>query len=113
VIRESHEGEVEMKFLTIVRVRGSAVPPTPEMLRAAKDWVDRKRSDGTFETAYAFATGGGVSIGEADSAEQLMTDFREYPLSMMVDYEIHPLVDLDYSFDDMIERLELLQAQTS
>jgi hypothetical protein len=102
-----------MKFLTIVRVRGGAMPPPPEVLRAAKDWIDRKRSDGTFETVYGFAAGGGVSIGEADSAEQLMTDLREYPLSMTVEYEIHPLVEVDYSFDDMIERLEQLQAQAS
>ena len=86
-----------MKFL--VTVTPGPMPPTPELVKAAREWIEEKRDDGTFEAVYAFPQGGGCSIGENDSHEQLMDMLMEYPLSPFVSYDVRPLVDADAAFD--------------
>jgi len=98
-----------MKYL--VTVTPGPMPPPPEAVRAARDWLEAKVADGTFEAVYAFPQGGGVSIGENDSAEQLMDQLMDYPLSPFVDYDVQPLVELDAAFDRFIPFIERMSAQ--
>jgi hypothetical protein len=98
-----------MKFLTIV-TPGPAPPPV-ELIRSAEEWIDGKLSDGTFECCYAFVQGGGFSVGEADSLEELMDDLLEYPLSPFVDYDVRPLVGVDLAFERFTQVAERMAAQ--
>lgn len=93
-----------MKFL--VTVTPGPMPPPPELVHAARDWLQAKVDDGTFECVYAFPEGGGFSIGQNDSHEQLMDQLMDYPLSPFVDYEVHALVELDAAFDRFIPFVE-------
>jgi hypothetical protein len=98
-----------MKFLTIVKP-GPAPPPV-DLIRSAEEWVDGKLSDGTFECCYAFVDGGGFSVGEAESLEELMDDLLDYPLAPFVDYDVRALVGIDHAFQRFIETAERLAAQ--
>jgi hypothetical protein len=98
-----------MKFL--VTVRPGPMPPPVELVRQAQDWIRERLDDGTFEAVYAFPHGGGMSIGENESPEQLMEQLMAYPLSPYVDYEVLPLVELDAAFDRFIEFAEMVNAQ--
>jgi muconolactone delta-isomerase len=98
-----------MKFL--VTVTPGPMPPPPEALKAAREWIEEKRDDGTFEAVYAFPQGGGCSIGENDSHEQLMDLLMEYPLSPFVQYDVQPLVEADAAFDRFEAYIEKISAQ--
>jgi hypothetical protein len=93
-----------MKYL--VTVKPGPMPPPVEGVRAAQEWLQAKLDDGSFECVYAFPQGGGVSIGEDESAEQLMERLMEYPLSPFVEYDVQPLVEMDAAFDRFIPFLE-------
>ena len=86
-----------MKYL--VTVKPGPMPPPLEMVRAGREWVDSKESDGTFDSVYAFPEGGGLSIANCDSHEELMELLTDYPLAPFVEYETHALVDLNTAFD--------------
>jgi hypothetical protein len=75
------------------------MPPPIEMVRSAREWVDEKSEDGTFEAVCAFPEGGGVSISNHDSHEELMEMLMDYPLSPFVQYDVKALVDIDVAFD--------------
>jgi hypothetical protein len=98
-----------MKFL--VTVRPGPMPPPPALAREARDWLRARLDDGTFECCYAFAEGGGCSIGENDSAEELMDQLLEYPMSPFVEYDVKPLVEMDAAFDRVIPYIEKATAQ--
>jgi hypothetical protein len=98
-----------MKYL--VTVTPGPTPPSLEAVRAAQEWIQEKVDDGTFECVYAFPQGGGCSIGENDSAEQLMEQLMDYPLSPFVDYDVKPLVELDAAFERFIPFVEKASAQ--
>ena len=42
------------------------MPPTPEQLDAALDWLEGKRNDGTFDCVYGRLEGGGFSVANVD-----------------------------------------------
>jgi hypothetical protein len=95
-----------MKYLVIVKP--GPMPPPVELIRAAREWVDERTADGTFECVYAFPEGGGLSIGENDSHEALMDELMDYPLSPFVQYEVKALVDLPAAFqrfESLAERI--------
>jgi hypothetical protein len=98
-----------MKFL--VTVTPGPMPPPIDLVRSAQEWLQAKLDDGTFECVYAFPQGGGCSIGENDSHEELMEQLMEYPLSPFVDYDVKPLVELDAAFDRFIPFIERMSAQ--
>jgi hypothetical protein len=100
-----------MKFL--VTVKPGPMPPPIELVRSAQEWIQERVDDGTFECVYAFPGGGGCSIGEYDSHEQLMDQLMEYPLSPFVEYDVKALVDLDAAFDRFIAYVEKVGAQMS
>jgi hypothetical protein len=89
-----------MKFLTVVKPR--PMPPPVDVVRAAQEWINQRRSDGTFEVVYAFPTGGGMSIGESQSAEEMMDLLLDYPLAPFVDYEVKPLIEVDSALERTI-----------
>src|SRR5437868_7036781 len=99
----NHRG-VAMKYL--VTVKPGPMPPSIELVRQGQEWIQAKLDDGTFEACYAFPEGGGCSIGNYDSAEQLMEQLMDYPLSPFVEYDVHPLVDLNAAFDRFIPFIE-------
>jgi hypothetical protein len=98
-----------MKFLVTVRPTG--LPPPIEAVRAAREWLETRVEDGTFECIYAFPTGGGISIGENESHEQLMDEMLDYPLSPFVEFRVEPLVELGAAFDRFIPYMERMTAQ--
>jgi hypothetical protein len=98
-----------MKFL--VTVKPGPMPPPVELVRSAQEWIQERLDDGTFECVYAFPGGGGCSIGENDSHEQLMEQLMDYPLSPFVDYEVQALVDLDAAFERFIPFIEKVGEQ--
>jgi hypothetical protein len=98
-----------MKYL--VTVKPGPMPPPVELVRQAQKWLQAKLDDGSFEACYAFPEGGGCSIGNNDSAEHLMEQLMEYPLSPFVEYEVQPLVDLNAAFDRFIPFIEKMSAQ--
>ena len=72
------------------------------MARAAQEWLQAALDDGWIECCYAYPHGGGCSISEVDSHEELMDRLLDYPMSPFVDYEVTPLVELDAAFDKLI-----------
>jgi hypothetical protein len=98
-----------MKFLTLVRP--GPMPPPPDMVRAAQQWLHEKLDDGTFECVYGFVEGAGFSVGNADSIEGQMDLMVEYPLSPFVQYEVRPLVELDDAFERQFALLSRAAAQ--
>jgi hypothetical protein len=98
-----------MKFL--VTVTPGPMPPPPDALKAAREWIVVLGDDGTFEAVYAFPQGGGCSIGENDSHEQLMEQLMDYPLSPFVEYDVKALVELDAAFDRFIDFVEKVGEQ--
>lgn len=98
-----------MKYL--VTAKPGPMPPSVELVRQSQDWLNERLDDGTFEACYAFPGGGGLTIGENDSPEELMERLMEYPLSPFVEYDIEPLVELDAAFDRFIPYIERMSAQ--
>jgi hypothetical protein len=77
-----------------------------ELIHAAKDWIDARSGDGTFECVYGFADGGGFSVGTADSADALQQQLLDYPLAPFMRFEVHPLVDVAPSFERFVSAAE-------
>ena len=89
-----------MKFLLITKSRIGFSVPKPEdpqaVFQAAHAWNAAKLKDGTFDCVYGFADGrGGMSIVNADSHEHLLSMIRSSPMYYYIDYDIHPLCDLE------------------
>ena len=61
-----------------------------------------KKRDGVIESQYSFPAGGGVTIANAVSHEQLMNDVRDFPLFPFDSWDLRPLVDIYQSFDSAI-----------
>lgn len=85
-----------MKFLTIVRP--GPMPPPADLIRESQDWITEKLDDGTFECVYSFLEGGGFSVGTAGSFEEQMDLMQDYPMAPLVQYEVHPLVEIEEGF---------------
>jgi hypothetical protein len=100
-----------MKFLTIVRP--GPMPPPADAIRASQDWINEKLDDGTFECVYSFIEGGGFSVGTADSLEEQMDLMQDYPMAPFVQYEVHPLTEVDEGFERNLEMLARVAEQMS
>jgi len=98
-----------MKYL--VTVTPGPMPPPVDAVRAAREWLQARLDDGTFEAVFAFPEGGGCSIGENESHEQLMEQLLEYPLSPFSEFDVQPLVGIDAAFDRFIPYVEAATAQ--
>ena len=95
-----------MKFF--VRSQRNQVPMPPEraagLYQAAKQWVNARVADGTFDCAYSFSElGGGMGIMNADSPEELLDLVVDYPLWPFFTREIKPLCDFSHTMDKLTE----------
>ena len=97
-----------MKVLTIARPLPDAAPPSAAVVRAAKEWIDEHRRNGTIDCIYGFMTGGGVSISNADSPDECHRLLMSYPMHAWMAFEIHPLCDIDRAFEVFLEAIQKL-----
>lgn len=95
-----------MKFLLIRRPRAGAERPTSKDIRAHKDYVLSKVKDKSIDCTYAFLGGGGCSIVNADSAEQLNAQIFAAPLALFYEYEIRALSDYAGFMDGVAGAME-------
>ena len=98
-----------MKFLILTKSRDVA-PPLDDPIaarEAAREAFAAALRDGSVDCAYQFASGRrAVTIANADKAEEIWDALMSYPLSSQQEYEVHPLVDLDYVFQRTTERIK-------
>ncbi len=81
------------------------------LFRAGKQWLEAKQADGTIESIYSFPAGGGVTVVNADSHEELMNVIRDFPLFPFLDWDVRPLVETSDSFDSAIAMFDKMAAQ--
>ncbi len=97
-----------MKFMLTTRSRIGVTIARPEKpmatFQAANQWSREKLEDGTFDCVYGFLDGrGGVTIANADSHEEILQLVRSSPMYHYMDYEIHPLCDLQLLWEQQTE----------
>ena len=102
-----------MKFLITTTPHGNLPPEAAERLfEAGRQWINARVEDGTIESVYAFPEGGAVTIGNADSHEELMRQIRGMPLFPFVAWDIRPVVDINESFSSAIEMFRSMAGQS-
>ncbi len=83
--------------------------PVPEnyadIVRAAKEWINAKKADGTIDVVYSIVPRGGVAITNADSGEQAYDDFITYPLFPFLEWKIKILADFNHALDSVLKVL--------
>ena len=103
-----------MKFVIATTPKGNLPPQLAEPLFvASKQWLADKKNDGTIDITHGFPEGGGLSIANANSHEDLMNTIRDFPLFPFVDWDIRPLVDINTSLDSAVEMFRKMAAQMS
>ena len=101
-----------MKFAIMTKPLGNLPPEAAgPLFQAAKQWLADKTKDGTIEAVYAFPEGGGLTIGNAGSHEELMNSIRDFPLFPFVEWNIRPLVDINKSLDSAIAMFQKIAAE--
>ena len=98
-----------MKFLILVKHRKGATPlENPVAARkATRAELKAGVADGRLDCVYQFADGRrGVAIANEESAEAMWERLTSYPLYALQDYEVHPLVDVDFVFERTLERMK-------
>lgn len=87
------------------------MPPTPEQLDTAIEWLEGKNEDGTFDCTYGFLEGGGFSIANANSHGEALDLMADYPLFGMVTWEVRPLLEFKEGLTTL--RAKLAEAQAA
>jgi len=83
-----------MKFLVIRKPRtGTGMTPTVEMIRAQKEVVLSAVKRGDADCAYAFLGGGGFSVQNANSTEELNERLMSSPLGLFYEFDVRALTD--------------------
>jgi hypothetical protein len=96
-----------MKFLVIRKVRtGTGMTATAEMVRAHKEVVLSAVKRGDADCAYAFLGGGGFSIQNANSAEDLNQRLMGSPLALFYEFDVRALTDYGKFMDTVAQALE-------
>ncbi len=96
-----------MKFLVIAKPRiGTPIAPTSQMIRAAKEAVSDAIKRGDADCAYSFVGGGGVSIHNANSGEELNQRLASWPLALFVEFDVRVLADYGQSMDAVAQAFE-------
>ena len=99
-----------MKFLVIRKPRtGTGMRPTAEMVRAHKEVVLSVVKRGDADCAYAFLGGGGFSIQNTNSAEDLNQRLMGSPLGLFYEFDVRALTDYGKFMDSVAEALEKQQ----
>ncbi len=89
-----------MKYLVTALPGITPVPPeqAAELYQAASEWIQAGLADGRFDCVYVFADGGGISIGNAESHEEVFGTLVSYPLYPFFRWEVKPLCDWSDTF---------------
>jgi hypothetical protein len=98
-----------MKYLILAKQREGAISSAPPIAayEAAQDVLKAALAEGRIDCIYQFADGRrGVTIVNAESGEALWETLYFYPLFSVQDYEVYPLVDVNFVFDKAIERMK-------
>ena len=96
-----------MKFLVIRKPRmGTGMTPTADMVRAHKELVLSAVKRGDADCAYAFLGGGGFSIQNANSAEDLNQRLMSSPLGLFYEFDVRALTDYGKFMDTVAQALE-------
>ena len=96
-----------MKFLVIRKIRtGTGMQPTSQMIRAHKEVVLGAVKRGEADCAYAFLGGGGCSIQNANSAEELNQRLMGSPLGLSYEFDVRALTDYTRFMDTVAEAFE-------
>ena len=75
--------------------------------KAAREEIKASLADGRNDCVYQFADGRrAVAIANAESAEAIWERLTSYSLYALQDYEVHPLVDVDFVFERTLERMK-------
>src|SRR5713101_3210872 len=102
-----------MKFLVIRKVRtGTGMQPTSQMIRAQKEVVLGAVKRGEADCAYAFVGGGGFSVLNANSAEEVNQRLLGSPMGLFYDFEVRPLTDYSQHMDTVAQAFEALEKQS-
>lgn len=93
-----------MKFLITAKPGPTPIPPERaiDLLQASIDWLKAKIADGTIDCVYNFFGGGGFSIGNGDSHEEVLGNMLEYPLYPFFVWEVIPILDMSESLEKYI-----------
>ena len=94
-----------------VQATPGPLPPSPEQLDTAIDWLQAKLDDGTFDCIYGLLEGGGFSIANADSHAAVLELMTDYPLFGLVTWEVQPLLEFREGLDTL--RAKLVEAQAA
>jgi hypothetical protein len=96
-----------MKFLVIRKVRtGTGMQPTSQMIRAQKEVVLGAVQRGEADCTYAFLRGGGFSIQNANSAEELNKRLMGSPLGLFYEFDVRPLADYGQFLDTVAQAFD-------
>jgi hypothetical protein len=96
-----------MKFLVIRKPRtGTGMTPTVEMIRAHKEVVLSAVKRGDADYAYAFLGGGGFSVQNANSAEELNERLMSSPLELFYEFDVRALTDYGKFMDTVAEAFQ-------
>ena len=96
-----------MKFLVIRKPRlGTGIIPTGDMIRAHKEVVLNAVKRGDADCAYAFLGGGGFSIQNANSTEELNQRLMGSPLALFYEFDVRPLTDYAKFMDSVAEAMD-------
>lgn len=98
-----------MKFLVTVTPRRLQMPPAT-VIDQSMAWIKGKISDKTADCSYAFMTGGGVGIFNADSTESMMKLIMSYPGYPFVDFKVDPLCDITTALEQVKVMLQRVSA---
>jgi hypothetical protein len=102
-----------MKFLVIRKPRpGAPVQPTSQMIRAQKERLLEAVKRGEVDCTYAFVGGGGISITNANSAEEVNERLFGSPLGLFYEFEVRPLADYGKFMDTVAQALETREKQS-
>ncbi len=98
-----------MKFLVIRKPRMvTANMPTSQMIRAQKEAVLGSVQRGEGDCTYAFVGGGGFSIQNANSAEELNQRLMGSPMGLFYDFDVRALTDYGQYMDTVAQAFEKL-----
>ena len=98
-----------MKYM--ITATPGPMPPPPEVMDAAMDWLQAKLDDGTFDCVYGFLEGGGFSVVNAGSHNEAFHLMADYPLFGMVSWGIRPVMELREEYETI--RGKLVEAQAA
>ena len=92
-----------MKFLVTAT---PIVPLTdPVVLQKLEDWMREQQQTGRIKAAYGLVGGGGCSVMDVASAEELHEYTALCPIGSYLSFDIKPLIELDTSFSMAREHL--------